>query len=293
MRSGVSSLLLLGIVTCFSSAAHAQQCPTPIAEADGFYSIQLQTVALKMRPGKTSTDLVLTHVSPLTGETETHRATITTDGSIEQRTALLQVNRYGLELENLAIEAEVLAVLAAGYTPTGSLNIGYGAQEGGFLFLSEGTPQTSGCYPYPENAAFGDWTKAISIIDLDFQQLSSRFATLRAELQQCRAQNATLSTQGTSLESTNAALREQVRSLEAALAIERATGRRRVFDLSRVIRSIFNEAQDNVKTKYPGDRQALSVLRKQLVVARKANRRNITTAPNVVQANRESLRRSR
>ena len=261
-------------------------------EADGFFSIQLPTVTLKMRPGKTSSDLILTQISPLTGESETHHATIRVDGPIEERAALLQVNRYGFEIEDLSIQSEVLAVLAAGYTPTGSLNIGYGAKEGNFLFLSEGDPYTAGCYPYPTNAAFGDWTKAISVIDVDFQEINSRFAALRAELQECRAQNSTLSTQGTNLQSANAALREQVRSLEAALAREQAAGRRRIFDLSRVIRSIFNEAQENVKTKYPGDRQALSVLRKKLVVARKANRRNITSSPNVVQANRETTRRS-
>lgn len=282
---------LLGITLCFSQQVLAQVCPTPTLEEDGFWRIQLETVELKLRPGQTSSDLVLSQVSPLTGETETQRATIRVDGALSERTALLQVNRYDFEPEDLAITTTVTAVLAAGYTPTGGLNIGYGAKEGGFLVLIEGERESSACLPYPEKAAFGEWNKAISVLGLDIREVTSRLATAREERRECLARNSILTAQGTTLESANSALRERVRNLEAELARERLITKPRIFDLSRLIRVIFNEAQDNVKRRYPGDRKALSVIREKFRVAVKANRRNIRSSPTVAKATRESLSR--
>lgn len=294
MSSGIRSILFLGIITgftCFSRHALAQECPTPVVESDGFFTIQLPTVTLKVRPGKISSELVLSQISPITGETETHRATVKLNGLDSERTALLQVNRYGFDRKNLTITGEISAVLGAGYTDSGALNIGYGAHEGGFLVLVDGENASTACLHYPENAAFGDWTDAISIIAFEPREITAAFGALKEELNTCRSQNSTLSTQGVGLATTNGALRDRVRVLEVKLARERQIAQRRIFDLSRIIRSIFNEAQAGVKTRYPGDRRALSRLRKNLVLGRKANRRNIAGSPNVVRPNRSTVNR--
>lgn len=285
------TVLLLGLAAALSGTASAQECPTPTLGSDGSWTIHLPTVELKLRPGATSSELALTQISPISGETETQRATITRDGPVTERAALLQVNRYDFDLQTYTVNAQASAVLAAGYTSSGALNIGYGAQEGGFLVLIDGDTTSSGCYPYPQNAAFGDWTKAISVIGTDINQIKEGVAALRGELEQCRAQNGTLTNQIAGLQASNDTLRSRVRLLEGELADAQEAAARQIFDLRRVIRAIFNEAQDGVKVRYPGDRKALLALRKQLVVARKANRKNVNSSANVITATRDSIRR--
>ncbi|MFM1847269.1 MAG: hypothetical protein RL417_743 [Pseudomonadota bacterium] len=291
MKSFLRIFSLLGVITSLSAPALAQECPTPTVESDGFWRIQLPTVELKLRPGADTSELVLSQVSPLTGETETHRATVSRTGPIEERAALLQVNRYDFDLATNDLTSSVTAVLAAGYSPTGALNIGYGAQEGGFLVLIDGKNPPSGCYPYPENAAFGDWTKAISVLGVSIPLLQQGLATLKQDLAQCRVETSALSSRVSSLESANTALRDQVQRLQAENAKERQAANRRIFDLRLVIRKIFNEAQSGVRVRYPGDRQALLTLRKQFVLARRANNKNRRNSPNVITATRETIRR--
>jgi len=265
---------------CLSGTALAQTCPAGQAGVDGFTTIALPTVEFKYRIGTASTEIQLSKTSPLSGEIETQRHTVFQASSDGPTSGLLQTNDYSFDLENFSIDGKVGAAIGAGYT-NGALDIGYGAEEGKFLALLRGSTGQLECYSYPERATFGDWTKAISVVDLSFLELQEGLTRMRGDLASCRADVARLSSENAALRSENAALKAEIARLNASLQAVNAANSRTVYDLRKLFKSLYKEAEGSLKRENAENfRAQLRSVRKLLVKLSKGNGRNVGGRPD-------------
>lgn len=289
MNWAKSVVATAGIITALAGNAAALVCPAGEVTPDGFTTITLSTVEFKYKIGVGQTELILKKMTPLSGETETQRETVffdlgpakSTDGtSGVPNAAIIQTNEYSFDQETLQIVGKVGSAMGAVYYPNGDVDVGYGSEEGGFVARFNSGTGIIDCLPYPENALFGDWTRAISVFDISIADVNAAFNDLKGDLAVCEAARTQLTNENNALKVENAALKAEIARLNGLLQSANAANSRVVYDMRRLMKSLYKEAEKSLKRENSSDlRRQLNRARKFLTQLSRGNHRNVNGLP--------------
>jgi hypothetical protein len=269
MNFGKGALVTAGLLVGFVGSASAQVCPAGVVTPDGFTTITLPMEEFKYRIGEGQTELVLSKRSPITGETETQTQTVFDDPEMGLTVAVLQTNEYTFNQTSLKIVGKVGAALGAVYYAPGVVDVGYASAEGGFIARLSNKTGLIDCLPYPEGALFGDWTKAITVLDLSIADLNSTFDKFKGDLAVCEEDR-------TRLANENTALKSEISRLQGLLQVSTNSNSKFVYDLSKLAKRLYDDAARGIKNPSAQTSMLtqLKGLRKKLVALRKYNNRN-------------------